>query len=298
MYDESEVNHRLFATYFTNLEVDDEGFEHEAYWNRIGRPTTTNPRESLIREPLMRVIHKLIVGSLLHRTGSKERCQKRDLWLMHALEESKGINLPWVIVEHLFRHGPGLKEGSSICGGHYVTKIAEGLGFLVEDEVEKCSDPIECEKWSEKSLASELDKATGKLLALTELPRQEEGRQEPSGLNSSWGDWNAHLDDIQRENVWRDSMMMRNNYMLEHSMPILHSLADRSQIQYPTYDPPNVPPYPYPYVPYPYSYTHYPPMGNPSFSGGDVGTSGVPSYDYDVGGSSRRNDDDDYNMED
>ena len=33
LYDESEVSHRLFAVYFGKLEVDDEGFDHEAYWN-------------------------------------------------------------------------------------------------------------------------------------------------------------------------------------------------------------------------------------------------------------------------
>ncbi|GJZ34340.1 reverse transcriptase domain-containing protein [Tanacetum coccineum] len=51
---------------------------------------------------------------LNHRAGSKERCQKRDMWMMSALEESRGINLAWVIVEHLCKHAPGLKENSLI----------------------------------------------------------------------------------------------------------------------------------------------------------------------------------------
>ncbi|GKF66904.1 hypothetical protein Tco_0193421 [Tanacetum coccineum] len=121
----------------------------------------------------MRVVHKLIVGSLIPRTGSKERCQKRDLWMMNALEESRGINLAWVIAEHLSKHGMGLKESSLIC---------EGSTDL----------PMPTREVREKD-------------------------QEPSGLNSSWGDWNANLDEIQRGNVWRDSMLMRNNYMLEHA---------------------------------------------------------------------------------
>ncbi|GJS93576.1 hypothetical protein Tco_0800544 [Tanacetum coccineum] len=54
-----------------------------------------------------------------------------------------------------------------------------------------------------------------------------EPRQDHEGLNSSLGDWNASLSEIERGNVWRDSMLMRNNYMLEHSMPILHHFANQ-----------------------------------------------------------------------
>ncbi|GKE13653.1 retrovirus-related pol polyprotein from transposon TNT 1-94, partial [Tanacetum coccineum] len=108
LYEEDELNHTLFAIHFTKLEVDDKLFNHEAFWQRIGKPTSTNPRTSLIKEPLMRIVHKLLVGSLVHRASSKERCQKRDMWMMSALEESWGINLAWVIAEHLCKHAPGL----------------------------------------------------------------------------------------------------------------------------------------------------------------------------------------------
>ncbi|GJU85788.1 hypothetical protein Tco_1293334 [Tanacetum coccineum] len=103
-------------------------------------------------------------------------------------------------------------------------------------------------------------------------------------------------------------MLIQNNYMLEHSMPILHHLADQGNFTYPTYVPPNVPPYPYPYIPYPYPYTHYPNPGNQSDQGGSYGLGGddyfmsaMPDFEgsslgYAVGGSSRgagfNNDDD------
>ncbi|GJX92998.1 hypothetical protein Tco_0347584 [Tanacetum coccineum] len=164
LYEEGELNHRLFAIHFTKLEVDDKLFNHEMFWKRIGSPTSTNPRTSLIKEPLMRIVHKLLVGSLDHRAGSKERCQKRDIWMMSALEESRGINLAWVIVEHLCKHAPGLKENSLICGGHYVAKIAHSLGYLNEEEVAKCSEPIKYETWTANILANELDEATHTLM--------------------------------------------------------------------------------------------------------------------------------------
>ncbi|GJS41217.1 hypothetical protein Tco_0566260 [Tanacetum coccineum] len=177
--------------------------------------------------------------------------------------------------------------------------LFEGLNRL---QIEKCSEPIECQKWTTKMLAGELDLDEYKLLGSTELPMPasevREQEQEPSGLKSSWGEWNVNLDEIQCGNVWRDSMLMRNNYMLERSMPILHHLADQANFTYPTYDPPNVPPYPYAYMPYPHPYTHYPNMGNQSYDGAHYGTSSVPNSGYDVRGSSRGFDDDDDAMKD
>ncbi|GJY00419.1 hypothetical protein Tco_0357437 [Tanacetum coccineum] len=273
--------------YFGKLEVDDKQFDHKDYWTRVGKPTLTNHKEVLVKEPLMRIVHKVIVGSLVHRVASRERCQKRDLWMMSALEESRGVNLAWIIADHLYKHAPGTKENSVICVGHYVTKIACFLGYFMDEEIKKCSKPIDCEYWISKMLADELDVENTCLKKETEMPNQaekgsSEPRQEHRGLNSSWGDWNASLSRIERGNT--------NNFA------------------YPTYEPPNVPPYSYPYIPYPYPYTHYPNPGNQSNHGGsyrlggdDYFTSAMPDFrgsslGYAVEGSSRGtgfNDDDD-----
>ncbi|GJU45132.1 hypothetical protein Tco_1202398 [Tanacetum coccineum] len=227
------------------LEVDDRQFDHREYWTKVGKPTLTNHKEVLVKEPLMRIVHKLIVGSLVHRLASRERCQKRDLWMMSALEESRGVNLAWIIADHLYKHAPGTKESSVICAGHYVTKIASSLGYCVDDEIKKCSEPIDCEYWTTKMLAEELDEKNQCLLKETGIPTQ-------AGIGRA----------------------KRNNYMLEHSMPILHHLADQGNFAYLTYEPPNVPPYPYPYIRYPYPYTHYPNPGNQSNQGGSYGLGG------------------------
>ncbi|GKF40637.1 hypothetical protein Tco_0123979, partial [Tanacetum coccineum] len=220
-------------------------------------------------------------------------CQKRDLWMMSALEESRGVNLAWIIAYHLYKHASGTKENSAICVGHYVTKIASYLGYCMDDEIKKCSEPIDYEYWTSKMLADELDEENTQAAEGRSGPRQEH-----RGLNTSWRDWNASLSEIERGNVWRDSMIIRNNYMLEHSMPILHHLADQGNIAYPTYEPPNVPPYPYPYILSPYPYTHYLNPGNQSNQGGRYGLGdddyltsamldfGGSSSGYAVGGSS------------
>ncbi|GJQ90873.1 hypothetical protein Tco_0002012 [Tanacetum coccineum] len=134
----------------TSLEVDDKHFDHKDYWTRVGKPTLTNHKEVLVKEPLMRIMHKVIVGSLVHRVASRERYQKQDLWMMSALEESRGVNLAWIIADHLYKHAPRTKENSIICVGYYVTKIACSLGYCVDDEIKKCLEPIDCEYWTSK----------------------------------------------------------------------------------------------------------------------------------------------------
>ncbi|GJY25818.1 RNA-directed DNA polymerase, eukaryota, reverse transcriptase zinc-binding domain protein [Tanacetum coccineum] len=134
LFTEDEVKHHLFEVYFGRLEVDDKKFDHKDYWTIVGKPTLTNHKEVLVNEPLMRIVHKVIMGSLAHRVASRKRCQKRDLWMMSALEESPGVNLAWIIADHLYKHALGTKENSVICVGHYVTKIACFLGYCVDDD--------------------------------------------------------------------------------------------------------------------------------------------------------------------
>ncbi|GJV34566.1 hypothetical protein Tco_1394966 [Tanacetum coccineum] len=279
-FTEEEVEGHLFEVYFGKLEVDDKQIDHKDYWTRVGKQTLTNHKEVLVKEPLMRIVHKVIVGSLVHRNA------------------------------------PRTKENSVICAGHYVTKIAYFLGYCVDEEINKCSEPIDYDYWTSKMLADELDMENTCLKKETEMPTQvKEGsrelRQDHRGLNMSWGDWNASLSEIERGNVWRDSMLIQNNYMLKHSMPILHHFANQDNLAYPTYEPPNVPPYSYPYIPSPYPYTHYPNPGNQGNQGGHYGlggndyfTSAMPDFGGSslgnaFGGSSRGagfNDDDDMDL--
>nr|GEU38073.1 protein kinase-like domain-containing protein [Tanacetum cinerariifolium] len=133
MKEKDEIKHHLFEVYFGWLEVDDKQFDYKDYWTRVGKPTLSNHKEVLVKEPLMQIVLKVIVGSLVHRVASRERCQKRDLWMMSSLEMSRGVNLTWIIMNHLYKHAPRTKENSVICVGHYVTKIACFLGYCVDD---------------------------------------------------------------------------------------------------------------------------------------------------------------------
>ncbi|GJY58377.1 hypothetical protein Tco_0458269 [Tanacetum coccineum] len=248
LYSESDVQHRLFETHFLRLMTNDEGFNHEAYWSRIGQPRTEKKKLADIRYPLFHIMHQILVIAFVHRSGSRDKVQKPDLWLLSLLDEGYNENVAWILAEYLSKRASGIKETSEICGGHFVTKIARKLGFYNQRELAKCSEPIKSESWDDRMFGKALDRRAKKLSPITPLegPPQASDvpRGEPSGLNSSWGDWNVSLNDIEHRDIWRDSMLMRNGYMLEHSMPILHYLANEANFAYPPYEPPNVPPYP------------------------------------------------------
>ncbi|GJS31543.1 hypothetical protein Tco_0492163 [Tanacetum coccineum] len=155
LFTEEEVEHRLFVVYFGKLEVDE-----------VGKPTLTNHKDVLVKEPLMQIMHKVIVGSLVHRVASGERCQKQDLWMMSALEESRGVNFAWIIVDHLYKHASGTKENSVICAGHY----------MLANELDKENT---CLKKETGILTQAAEGSSG--------PRQEHGDYPNSGNQSNQG---------------------------------------------------------------------------------------------------------------
>ncbi|GJX04854.1 hypothetical protein Tco_0190770 [Tanacetum coccineum] len=53
LFTEEEVEHHLFEVYFGKLEVDDKQFDYKDYWTRVGKPTLTNHKEVLVKEPMI-----------------------------------------------------------------------------------------------------------------------------------------------------------------------------------------------------------------------------------------------------
>ena len=312
LYTVGEINHRLFGPHFVSLaRVCGDSKILDSYWNRIGDPSCSRRNASAIRNPLLKVLQKLISWGLLYRHGNQDKCTQPDLWTMKLLEEDKNGNAAWIIAEYLSKRAPGIKKQSDVCGGHYVTVIAKNLGYYTDVELRKCRGRMDSEIWDAASFGEAFDRKNRVLGAWTE-PRggassrayMEAPSQPPmgsfsgntqSGFDSGWGDWNRELNAIECRDVWRDNMMMRTNYNYDYSMPMLQHLARDADYEVPPYQPPNVPPYPLPYEPYPGPYPYpypgyspfpepYPPYGRlPEYGSSGVNVGG-PSFT--PGGSS------------
>ena len=308
LYEADEVNNRLFGTHFVGLKRYHNRYDGISdYWNRIGDPSCLRRNASRIRNPLMKILHKLITWGVSHRTGSNDKCNNPDLWLMKLLEEDRNGNAAWIIAEYLSRRAPGIKDRSDVCGGHYVTALARNLGYFEDDELAKCSEPLESETWDAKGFGKALNKRARSLGEWTEpevdMPQQQQQQPPqqtegiygyaPGSFDSGWGNWHSELNDIERRDVWRDSMLMRQNYNYDYSMPMLQHIARENDYEVPAYEPPNVPPYPIPYEPYPgpypYPYPGYSPFPEPYPPYGRVpneGSVNVGGPNFEVGGSS------------
>ncbi|GJS74191.1 reverse transcriptase domain-containing protein [Tanacetum coccineum] len=169
LYSESDVQHRLFKTHFLRLTTNDEGFNHEAYWSRIEQPRTEKKKLADIRYPLLHIMHKILVGSFMHRSGSRDKVQKPDLWLLSLLDEGHNKNMAWILAEYLSKRASGIKKSSEIYGGHFVTKIVRKLGFYNQRELAKCSKPIKSESWDNRMFRKAFNRRAKKLSPITPL---------------------------------------------------------------------------------------------------------------------------------
>ena len=93
LYDQDEIEHRLFPPHSARLVRKHNEYERITdYWNRVGDPGCSRRNSSKLRNPIMKILQKLIVWGVLHRTGSSDKCNQPDLWLMKLLEEDKNGN--------------------------------------------------------------------------------------------------------------------------------------------------------------------------------------------------------------
>nr|GEU73404.1 hypothetical protein [Tanacetum cinerariifolium] len=127
LYKEVELHHGLFAIHFTKLEVDDKLFNHEEFWQKIGKPTSTNLRTSLIKEPLMRIVHKLLVGSLVHRAAD----QPNFAYPTYEPPNVPPYPYPYMPYPHPYTHYPD--TGSPTFGGDHYRAHVDGyhVGFII-----------------------------------------------------------------------------------------------------------------------------------------------------------------------
>ncbi|GJT65264.1 hypothetical protein Tco_1016744 [Tanacetum coccineum] len=108
------------------LEVNDKQFNHKDYWTRVGKPTLTNHKEVFVKEPLMRIVHKVTVGSLVHRMLAdkldvENTCLKKETEMPTQAEEGSS--------EPRHEHGGLNSRGSYGLGGDdYFTSTMPDFG--------------------------------------------------------------------------------------------------------------------------------------------------------------------------
>ncbi|GJX75145.1 hypothetical protein Tco_0313740 [Tanacetum coccineum] len=139
LYQAVELEEEGFNVYIEGGLRSDEHFNAQDYWLSISREENlglSRSHTSTIRNPILRVIHKMITYALCQRTTEYDKIQKNDLWLLSmfdARHQNGYANVAWVIARWMKRKGAGTQKESQICCGQFISELARKCRVLTED---------------------------------------------------------------------------------------------------------------------------------------------------------------------
>nr|GEU64637.1 hypothetical protein [Tanacetum cinerariifolium] len=155
----AELCHEFYSTYEFN----------EEYWLSISREENlglSRSHASTIKNPNLRVIHKMITYGLCQRTIGYNKIQKNDLCLLSMFEarhQNRYANVAWLITRDMKRKGVGTQRESQICCGQFITKIARKIRVLTDAVLKSLSTLIYC-KYLDTTTLRELIDSKGRLI--------------------------------------------------------------------------------------------------------------------------------------
>ncbi|GKC47148.1 hypothetical protein Tco_1064870 [Tanacetum coccineum] len=121
LYHADELEEDGFDVYFQGGLRSDDNFNAQEYWLSISREEILGLSRShacTIRNPILRVVHKMITYGLCQRTTRYDKIQKNDLWLLSifdARHQNGYANVAWLIARWMKRKGASTQKESSIC---------------------------------------------------------------------------------------------------------------------------------------------------------------------------------------
>ncbi|GJT47980.1 hypothetical protein Tco_0974137 [Tanacetum coccineum] len=109
LYQAVELEEDGFNVYFHGGLHSDDNFNATNYWLSISREenlSLSRSHTSTIKNPILRVIHKMITYGLYQRTTGYDKVKKNDLWLLimfDARHQNGYANAAWVLTEDVVR---------------------------------------------------------------------------------------------------------------------------------------------------------------------------------------------------
>ncbi|GJW52762.1 hypothetical protein Tco_0096847 [Tanacetum coccineum] len=169
LYQAVELDEEGFNVYFEGGLRSDEHFNAQEYWLSISREENlglSRSHTSTIRNPILRVIHKMITYGLCQRTTRYDKIQKNNLWPLSVFDyrhQNGYANVAWLIARWMKRKGAGTQKKSQICCGQFISKIARKCRVLTEHVVRSLSALIYCRDLDTITLRDLID-SEGKLI--------------------------------------------------------------------------------------------------------------------------------------
>ncbi|GJT67602.1 hypothetical protein Tco_1019082 [Tanacetum coccineum] len=120
------------------------------YWLSISSVENLHLSRSLastIKNPILRVLQKMITYRVCQRTIGYDKVQRNKLWLMSMFEakhQNGYANVAWLMARWFKRKGAGSQRDSMICCGQFITGIAKRIGLLTNEVLTTLSAPTYC----------------------------------------------------------------------------------------------------------------------------------------------------------
>ncbi|GKC60044.1 hypothetical protein Tco_1087642, partial [Tanacetum coccineum] len=81
----------------------------------------TPPSYTLIRDPMLRLCHRLIACSIAGRSQAPEKVTVTDLFYLRGMDVDS-VNVPYLLARYLRVFASGRKQGAMISGGQFVAR--------------------------------------------------------------------------------------------------------------------------------------------------------------------------------
>nr|GEW20688.1 hypothetical protein [Tanacetum cinerariifolium] len=120
LYQAVELEEDGFNVYFEGGLRNDDNFNCQNYWLSVSREDNlglSRSHTSTIRNPILRVIHKIVTYGLCQRTTMYDKMKRK---------------------------GAGTQKESQICSGQFISKLARKCRVLIEDMVRSLSASVYC----------------------------------------------------------------------------------------------------------------------------------------------------------
>ncbi|GJV00456.1 hypothetical protein Tco_1329726 [Tanacetum coccineum] len=94
------------------------------------------PSYTSIRDPILRLCHKLITCSIARRSQAPEKVTMTDLFYLRGMDVGL-VNVPYLLARYLRFFAARRKSGALISGGQFIARLAEHFGLLAEERLRR-----------------------------------------------------------------------------------------------------------------------------------------------------------------
>ncbi|GJR37589.1 hypothetical protein Tco_1213273 [Tanacetum coccineum] len=125
-----------FARYWSERErmIPGNGDLHD-YWRDIltdGDFQGPPPSYTLIRDPVLRLCHRMLAHSIAGKSRAPKKVTVTDLFYLRGLDVGS-VNIPYLLARYRKRFAAGRKSGAHISRGRFVARLAKLFGLLTAE---------------------------------------------------------------------------------------------------------------------------------------------------------------------